>query len=182
MDSTIQKHSSTVYREGNVDWTISILDFSYWSETCNKGQKKSVSECPSTPRFTDLSVAVLASFGGGHLDNLAGSTFQHHKAIFAQGRALHGVGSGCPSITRLEVQLCICHACCGGQQTENKICIIWTWKPRVIWHLDISIRILGLGIIGNLSVLEPTQSVSFYMTHANHFSLKKRSQFLERFE
>lgn len=66
--------------------------------------------------FTDLGVAVLASLGGGHLNNLAGSAFQDNKAVFAQGRTLHGVGGGCPSITSLEIQLCICHACCRGQK------------------------------------------------------------------
>lgn len=62
--------------------------------------------------FTDLSMAVLASLGGGHLNDLAGSPFQQHKAILAQGGALHGVGGGCPGITCLEVQICICHVCC----------------------------------------------------------------------
>lgn len=70
--------------------------------------------------FTDLGVAVLASLGGGHLNNLAGSAFQDNKAVFAQGRTLHGVGGGCPSITSLEIQLCICHACCRGQRKESK--------------------------------------------------------------
>ena len=69
--------------------------------------------------ITDLSVAVLAGLGGGHLDDLAGSAFQHHKAVFAQGRALHGVGGGRPGITCLEVQLCVCHACCGGENTQR---------------------------------------------------------------
>lgn len=58
---------------------------------------------------------MLASLGGGHLNDLARSSFQHNKAIFAQGWALHGVGGGCPGITRLEVQVCICHACCGSK-------------------------------------------------------------------
>lgn len=69
--------------------------------------------------FTDLGVAVLASLGGGHLNNLAGSAFQDNKAVFAQGRTLHGVGGGCPSITSLEIQLCICHACCRGQKKRR---------------------------------------------------------------
>lgn len=75
--------------------------------------------------FTDLGVAVLASLGGGHLNNLAGSAFQDNKAVFAQGRTLHGVGGGCPSITSLEIQLCICHACCRGQRKESKeVCVL----------------------------------------------------------
>ncbi len=74
----------------------------------------------STSGLTDLSVAVLASLGGGHLDDLAGSALQHNEAVFTQGRALHGEGGGCPGITRLEVQVCICHACCGGQRTGRR--------------------------------------------------------------
>lgn len=57
-------------------------------------------------------MAVLASLGGRHLNDLAGSPFQQYEAILTQGRALHGVGGGCPGITRLEVQICVCHVCC----------------------------------------------------------------------
>lgn len=67
------------------------------------------------PVLTDLGVTVLPGLGGGHLHNLARSSFQHHKAIFAQGWALHGVGGGGPGIARLEVKVCICHHCWGGQ-------------------------------------------------------------------
>jgi len=49
----------------------------------------------------DLGVAVLASLGGRHFDNLAGATLQHDESVFAKSRALHweggrgaGVGGG----------------------------------------------------------------------------------------
>lgn len=58
-------------------------------------------------------MAVLPGLGGGHLHDLAGSSFQHDKAVFAQSRALHGVSGGRPRIAGLEVQLCIGHACGG---------------------------------------------------------------------
>lgn len=31
----------------------------------------------------DLSVAVLASLGGGHVDDLAGAALDHHEAVLA---------------------------------------------------------------------------------------------------
>jgi hypothetical protein len=39
----------------------------------------------------DLGVAVLASLGGGHVDNLAGAALDHDEAVLAQSRALHRV-------------------------------------------------------------------------------------------
>ena len=38
----------------------------------------------------DLSVAVLASLGGGHVDDLAGAVLDNNETILSQGRALHG--------------------------------------------------------------------------------------------
>lgn len=68
-----------------------------------------------------LGVAVLASLGGGHLHDLAGSPLQQHKAVLAQGGALHGVGGGRPGIARLEVQVRVCHVCCvGGGERKRK--------------------------------------------------------------
>ena len=40
----------------------------------------------------DLSMAVLASLGGGHVDNLAGAVLDHDETILSQGGALHGKG------------------------------------------------------------------------------------------
>lgn len=51
----------------------------------------------------DLSVTVLASFGCGHLHNLAWATLEHHEAVFAQGRALHRECSRRTGVTGLEM-------------------------------------------------------------------------------
>lgn len=40
----------------------------------------------------DLSVTVLASLGGGHVDNLAGAVLNNNKTVLPQGRALHREG------------------------------------------------------------------------------------------
>lgn len=53
----------------------------------------------------DLSVTVLASLGGRHVDNLAGAVLDHNEAVLAQGRALHGVGEGRAGVGRLEGEL-----------------------------------------------------------------------------
>jgi hypothetical protein len=50
----------------------------------------------------DLSVTVLASLGGGHFDNLAGTTLDDDVTVLPQGRALHGEGGGGASIGGLE--------------------------------------------------------------------------------
>jgi len=44
----------------------------------------------------DLRMTVLASLGGGHIDNLAGEALQNDKAVLAESAALHGesIGSG----------------------------------------------------------------------------------------
>ena len=39
----------------------------------------------------DLGMAVLASLGGGHVDNLARAVLDADVAVLAQGRALHRV-------------------------------------------------------------------------------------------
>lgn len=87
-------------------------------------------ECPTG--LTDLSVAVLAGLGGGHLNDLAGSTFQHDEAVLAQGRALHGVGGRRPGITCLEVELRVCHACCGRQHSSRTF--TWVHICCCEWH------------------------------------------------
>lgn len=40
----------------------------------------------------DLGVTVLASLGGGHVDDLARAVLDHDEAVLPQGRALDGVG------------------------------------------------------------------------------------------
>lgn len=46
----------------------------------------------------DLCVTVLASLGGGHVDDLAGTTLNDNEAVLPQGRALHRVGEGGASV------------------------------------------------------------------------------------
>lgn len=50
----------------------------------------------------DLGVTVLASLGGGHLDDLAGATLDDDVAVLAQSRALHGEGLGGTSVSSLK--------------------------------------------------------------------------------
>lgn len=69
---------------------------------------------------------MLSGLGGGHLDDLAGSTLEDHKAIFAQGRALHWVGGRRARIPRLEVQLRIRHVCWRGNEAANSVQFIYT--------------------------------------------------------
>jgi len=50
----------------------------------------------------DFGVTVFASLGGGHVDDLARTTFDADVSVFTEGRALHGEGGGSPCIGRLE--------------------------------------------------------------------------------
>jgi hypothetical protein len=50
----------------------------------------------------DLCVAVLASLGGRHIDDLAGAVLDHNEAVLPQGRALHGEGGRGAGIGGLE--------------------------------------------------------------------------------
>ena len=50
----------------------------------------------------DLGVAVLARLGGGHFDDLAGTTLDHDVAVLPQGRALHREGGRGTSVGALE--------------------------------------------------------------------------------
>ena len=58
-------------------------------------------------------MTVLASLGGGHIDDLAGTTFDDDEAVLPQGRALHrkgkrgaGVASSLEGVLMLlEIQL-----------------------------------------------------------------------------
>lgn len=54
-------------------------------------------------------MSVLASLGGGHLHNLAWTSFDHHVAVLAQSAALHGEGQGSSSISTGEVGVKISH-------------------------------------------------------------------------
>lgn len=50
----------------------------------------------------DLSVAMLASLRGGHIDNLARASLDDNKSVLPQSRTLHGVGGRCTSIGGFE--------------------------------------------------------------------------------
>lgn len=50
----------------------------------------------------DLGVTVLASLGGGHIDDLAGTALDDNVTVLAQSRALHGVGGRSASIGGFE--------------------------------------------------------------------------------
>lgn len=47
----------------------------------------------------DLGVTVLASLGGGHVDDLARAALNDNVTVLPQGRALHGEGGGGASIS-----------------------------------------------------------------------------------
>jgi len=53
----------------------------------------------------DLGVAVLASLGGGHLNNLAWPVLDHNESSLTQGRALHGEGGRSPRISLVEIKI-----------------------------------------------------------------------------
>ena len=50
----------------------------------------------------NLGVTVLASLGGGHLDDLARAVLDDDEAVLPQSRALHGVGLRSTGIGALE--------------------------------------------------------------------------------
>jgi len=51
----------------------------------------------------DLRVTVLASLGGGHINDLAGETLENDKAVLAKSAALHREGIGSGLLGRLEI-------------------------------------------------------------------------------
>lgn len=50
----------------------------------------------------DLGVTVLASLGGGHVDNLARAVLNADEATLSEGGTLHGVGQRRTGIGRVE--------------------------------------------------------------------------------
>ena len=50
----------------------------------------------------DFGVAMLASLGGRHVNDLAWAVLDDNKAVLPQGRALHGIGGGSASIGRIK--------------------------------------------------------------------------------
>ena len=52
---------------------------------------------------------VLASFRGGHFHNFAGTTLEHHIAIFAETGTLGREGLGGPRLSRVKVHISFSH-------------------------------------------------------------------------
>lgn len=50
----------------------------------------------------DLGVTVLASLGGGHFDNLAGTALDDNVTVLSQSGALHGESHGRTGVRGLE--------------------------------------------------------------------------------
>jgi hypothetical protein len=57
----------------------------------------------------DLSVTVLTSLGGGHVDNLTWTTLDDNETVLSQGGTLHWVGQGGTGIGLLENVLFFSH-------------------------------------------------------------------------
>jgi len=59
----------------------------------------------------DLGVTVLASLGGRHVDNLAGTALDDDETVLTQSRALHGIGQRRAGIggVKLEIMLLSSH-------------------------------------------------------------------------
>lgn len=69
----------------------------------------------------DLGMAVLASFGGAHVDNLARAVLDDDETVLAQGRTLHRKGERCAGIGAVELKLMLYSSevshptrCCDG--------------------------------------------------------------------
>jgi hypothetical protein len=57
----------------------------------------------------DLGVAMLASLGSGHFDNLAGTVLDADEAVLPQSRALHGESGRGASVGGVESVLMLIH-------------------------------------------------------------------------
>jgi hypothetical protein len=68
----------------------------------------------------DLGVAVLASLGGGHLDNLAGTVLDDDVARLPQSRALHRVRRGRASIGAVKGVLMLEIKCQYGRRAMRR--------------------------------------------------------------
>lgn len=62
----------------------------------------------------DLSMAVFASLGGRHVNNLARAVLDDNKAVLPQGRALHRIGGRGASIGGIEGVLMLGYAVSNG--------------------------------------------------------------------
>lgn len=60
----------------------------------------------------NLGVTVLASFGGGHFNDLAWSALDDDETVLSESRTLHRVGQRGASIGRLEVEVFLYTSLC----------------------------------------------------------------------
>lgn len=62
----------------------------------------------------DLGVTVLASLGGRHVDDLAGTALDDDETVLAQSRALHGEGQRRTGVSRLGGELMLSNSVSGS--------------------------------------------------------------------
>lgn len=114
---------------------------------CNRWKKKKkISTRTQSWEGTHLGVTVLSSFGSWHLHYFARPPLEHHEAVFAQGRALHRVRAGSPSIAGGEIDF-IRHGWAGemvafprncAKKKKKKVCVCFFYNHG---HRNISVRI-----------------------------------------
>jgi hypothetical protein len=94
----------------------------------------------------DLGVAVLASLGGRHINNLAGAVLDDDEAVLAESRALHGVGQRGAGVGGLE----------GDIMLAKK-----TRLATDLANIKIFPLVFDVGTSERISAL-PTKTISFY--------------------
>lgn len=70
---------------------------------CNVEQMIKILTQRRTRKGAYLGMTMFSSFGSWHLHYFAWSSFEHHEAVFAQGRTLHRVSAGSPSVSSSEI-------------------------------------------------------------------------------
>lgn len=79
----------------------------------------------------DFGVTVLASLGGRHFHNLAGTTLDHHETVLPQSRALHGICGRSPRIGALEGMLMLVRSLFVSHGRERIQCAK-RWKQIIV--------------------------------------------------
>lgn len=80
----------------------------------------------------DLGVTVLTSLGGGHFDNLTGSSLDDNVAVLSQGRTLKRVSQRSTSIGGLEGVVVIVIGHTFRKRFKVNIAFIFTKKTHII--------------------------------------------------
>ena len=93
----------------------------------------------------DLGVAMLASLGSRHVDDLARAVLDHDETVLSQGRALHGESGRGAGIGGLEGVLMLLRQA----KLVSILCL-----PKKRWVLkDLSMRPTGGGVLrGDLGI------------------------------